>query len=149
MRKLQSGWGSAPDPDGGAYSAPPYPLAGVGVSLAALTFPPSLPNPGSAPAFLITFVEKHVIKLFYLPLISPRPLSYARACMQCLQSVIYHFSAHVHAIVLAWLTHSYAHVHSLDHCVLGPAHRRMAYSDTTHPLTYSTLAHTSYTCGKQ
>ena len=39
--------------------------------------------------FFITFVEKHVIKLFYLPLISPRPLSYARACMQCLQSVIY------------------------------------------------------------
>ena len=63
--------------------------------------------------FLITFVEKHVIKLFYLPLISPRPLSNARACMQCLQSVIYNFSAHVHAIVLAWLRHSYAHVHKL------------------------------------
>ena len=28
LQKLQSGWGSAPDPDGGAYSAPPYPLAG-------------------------------------------------------------------------------------------------------------------------
>ena len=28
LQKLQSGWGGAPDPDGGAYSAPPYPLAG-------------------------------------------------------------------------------------------------------------------------
>ena len=28
--KLQSFWGGAPDPDGGAYSAPPYPLAGAG-----------------------------------------------------------------------------------------------------------------------
>ena len=27
LRKLQSGWGSAPDPDGGTYSAPTYPLA--------------------------------------------------------------------------------------------------------------------------
>jgi len=26
--KFYSGWGSAPDPDGGAYSAPPDPLAG-------------------------------------------------------------------------------------------------------------------------
>ena len=28
LQKLQSGWGGAPDPDGGAYGAPPYPLAG-------------------------------------------------------------------------------------------------------------------------
>ena len=28
LLKLQSGWGSAPDPDGGANSASPYPLAG-------------------------------------------------------------------------------------------------------------------------
>ena len=27
VRKLRSGWGSAPDPYGGAYSAPQYPLA--------------------------------------------------------------------------------------------------------------------------
>jgi len=26
--KIDFGWGSAPDPAGGAYSAPPYPLAG-------------------------------------------------------------------------------------------------------------------------
>ena len=26
--KFDFGWGSAPDPTGGAYSAPPYPLAG-------------------------------------------------------------------------------------------------------------------------
>jgi len=28
--KFDFGWGSAPDPTGGAYSAPPYPLAGFG-----------------------------------------------------------------------------------------------------------------------
>ena len=28
--KLQSFWGRAPDPDGGAYSAPPYPVAVAG-----------------------------------------------------------------------------------------------------------------------
>ena len=27
--KTDSFWGGAPDPDGGAYSAPPYPLAGL------------------------------------------------------------------------------------------------------------------------
>ena len=27
--KFDFGWGSAPDPSGGAYSAPPYPLAGL------------------------------------------------------------------------------------------------------------------------
>ena len=27
VKKLQSVWGSAPDPNGGAYSTPPYPLA--------------------------------------------------------------------------------------------------------------------------
>jgi len=27
--KFNFGWGSAPDPDGGAYSAPPDPLAGL------------------------------------------------------------------------------------------------------------------------
>ena len=28
--KIVGSWGSAPDPDGGAYSAPPDPLAGLG-----------------------------------------------------------------------------------------------------------------------
>jgi len=28
MLKIDFGWGSAPDPAGGAYSAPPDPLAG-------------------------------------------------------------------------------------------------------------------------
>jgi len=27
--KIDFGWGSAPDPTGGAYSAPPDPLAGI------------------------------------------------------------------------------------------------------------------------
>jgi len=27
--KIDFGWGSAPDPTGGAYSAPPYSLAGI------------------------------------------------------------------------------------------------------------------------
>ena len=40
MRKLQSGWGSAPDPDGGAYSAPPYPLAGGACPLPLSLSPP-------------------------------------------------------------------------------------------------------------
>jgi len=30
MHKFDFGWGSAPDPAGGAYSAPPDPLAGFG-----------------------------------------------------------------------------------------------------------------------
>ena len=30
MRNLQIFWGFAPDPNGGAYSAPSYPLAGAG-----------------------------------------------------------------------------------------------------------------------
>ena len=41
LQKLQSGWGSAPDPDGGAYSAPPYPLAGR-EGLRPLLLPPPL-----------------------------------------------------------------------------------------------------------
>ena len=31
--KIDFGWGSAPDPTGGAYSAPPDPLAGIKGSL--------------------------------------------------------------------------------------------------------------------
>ena len=41
LQKLQSGWGGAPDPDGGAYSAPPYPLAGR-EGLRPLLLPPPL-----------------------------------------------------------------------------------------------------------
>jgi len=33
--KFDFGWGSAPDPAGGAYSAPPYSLAGFGGHFAA------------------------------------------------------------------------------------------------------------------
>ena len=40
-QKLQSGWGSAPAPDGGAYSAPPYPHAGR-EGLRPLLLPPPL-----------------------------------------------------------------------------------------------------------
>jgi len=29
MHQIDFGWGSAPDPDGGAYSASPNPLAGI------------------------------------------------------------------------------------------------------------------------
>ena len=57
--KLQSFWGSAPDPDGGAYSAPPIPPScGGRVRPSRHTQhpcpppppPPPLPNPGSATA---------------------------------------------------------------------------------------------------
>ena len=54
MQHLHSGWGSAPDPDGGgAYSALPYPLLVVGVSCHALALisPCPLLNPGSAPEY--------------------------------------------------------------------------------------------------
>ena len=58
VQNLQSGWGSAPDPDGGAYSAPPYPLAGGGRVLPRpCTYtppPPPLLNPGSAPGQCVT-----------------------------------------------------------------------------------------------
>ena len=40
LQKLQSGWGSAPDPDGGAYSDPSYPLAGREGAM-----PPPAPTP--------------------------------------------------------------------------------------------------------
>jgi len=31
MHKIDFGWGSAPDPAGGAHNAPPDPIAGFGV----------------------------------------------------------------------------------------------------------------------
>ena len=44
------------------------PLAGVGVSLAALTFPPSLPNPGSAPAALAgSTTDGSVTPIYIIP----------------------------------------------------------------------------------
>ena len=45
MIKLQSFWGSAPDPDGGAYSAPPYPLAGLRGGVAPSRTHPSCRKP--------------------------------------------------------------------------------------------------------
>ena len=47
--KSQSFWGSAPDPDGGAYSAPPYPLAGAGGVPPSRTHPSHTHHPCSPP----------------------------------------------------------------------------------------------------
>ena len=53
-------WGGAPDPDGGAYSAPPYPLAGREGC------PPPAPSPGHhhiAPPLLLSPSDATVLRL--------------------------------------------------------------------------------------
>ena len=65
MQKLQSGWGSAPDPHGGAYSAPPYPL--VGREGAA---PPPAPTPALNQFHLIAFPNPPVSRPAYGPVYS-------------------------------------------------------------------------------
>ena len=62
--KIDSGWGSAPDPAGGAYSAPPDPLAGFKGPTSkgrggeekwrgsSTCLPPRFDNPGYGPAGL-------------------------------------------------------------------------------------------------
>ena len=62
LQKLQSGWGSAPDPDGGAYSAPPYPLAGREGAT-----PPPAPTPALNPFHLIAFPNPPVSRPAYGP----------------------------------------------------------------------------------
>ena len=62
MQKLQSGWGSAPDPDGGAYSAPPYPLAGREGAT-----PPPAPTPALNQFHLIAFPNPPVSRPAYGP----------------------------------------------------------------------------------
>ena len=62
LQKLQSGWGSAPDPDGGAYSAPPYPLAGREGAT-----PPPAPTPALNQFHLIAFPNPPVSRPAYGP----------------------------------------------------------------------------------
>ena len=62
LQKLQSGWGSAPDPDGGAYSAPPYPLAGREGAT-----PPPDPTPALNQFHLIAFPNPPVSRPAYGP----------------------------------------------------------------------------------
>ena len=62
LQKLQSGWGSAPDPDGGAYSAPPYPLAGREGAT-----PPPAPTPAFNQFHLIAFPNPPVSRPAYGP----------------------------------------------------------------------------------
>ena len=62
LQKLQSGWGSAPDPDGGAYSAPPYPLAGREGAT-----PPPAPTPVLNQFHLIAFPNPPVSRSAYGP----------------------------------------------------------------------------------
>ena len=62
MQKLQSGWGGAPDPDGGAYSAPPYPLAGREGAT-----PPPAPTPALNQFHLIAFPNPPVSRPAYGP----------------------------------------------------------------------------------
>ena len=62
LQKLQSGWGSAPDPDRGAYSAPPYPLAGREGAT-----PPPAPTPALNQFHLIAFPNPSVSRPAYGP----------------------------------------------------------------------------------
>ena len=62
LQKLQSGWGSAPDPDGGAYSGPPYPLAGREGAT-----PPPAPTPALNQFHLIAFPNPPVSRPAYGP----------------------------------------------------------------------------------
>ena len=64
LQKLQSGWGSAPDPDGGAYSAPPYPLAGREGAT-----PPAAPTPALTQFHLIAFPNPPVSRPAYGPVV--------------------------------------------------------------------------------
>ena len=62
LQKLQSGWGFAPDPDGGAYSAPPYPLAGREGAT-----PPPAPTRALNQFHLIAFPNPPVSRSAYGP----------------------------------------------------------------------------------
>ena len=62
LLKLQSGWGSAPDPDGGANSASPYPLAGREGAT-----PPPAPTPALNQFHLIAFPNPPVSRPAYGP----------------------------------------------------------------------------------
>ena len=85
MQNLKSFWGFAPDPNGGAYSAPPYPLPGAGGGNAPsrthplwyrlLNTPPLTDNPGSATA---ASPETPMGKLTALPHTNPPPPSWSR-----------------------------------------------------------------------
>ena len=90
--KLQSFWGSDPDPDGGTYSAPPYPLAGregcplphpprgsaARYSAQPIATPSPLPNPGSAtgicPVIEVVLDQMAGLKITALP--EPCTVSY-------------------------------------------------------------------------
>ena len=72
LQKLQSGWGSAPDPDGGAYSAPPYPLAGREGAT-----PPPAPTPALNQFHLIAFPNPPVSRPAYGPAGSLQVVSYS------------------------------------------------------------------------
>ena len=64
LQKLQSGWGSAPDPDGGAYSAPSYPLAGREGAMS-----PPAPTPALNQFHLIAFPNPPVSRPAYGPVL--------------------------------------------------------------------------------
>ena len=66
LQNLQSGWGSAPEPDGGAYSAPPYPLAGREGAT-----PPPAPTPALHEFHLIAFPNPPVSRPAYGPVRKP------------------------------------------------------------------------------
>ena len=75
LQKLQSGWGSAPDPDGGAYSTPPYPLAGREGAT-----PPPAPTPALNQFHLIAFPNPPVSRPAYGP-VSPTALLTGSCCL--------------------------------------------------------------------
>ena len=64
MSKSVGSWGSAPDPDGGAFSAPPYPLAGREGC------PPPAPSPGLPLHFLFSQWPHRFIFRCYGPVLT-------------------------------------------------------------------------------
>ena len=82
MQKLQSGWGSAPDPDGGAYSAPPYPLAGREGAT-----PPPAPTPALNQFHLIAFPNPPVSRPAYGPASLDGP-KYLELDWECVSMIV-------------------------------------------------------------